>query len=69
MDNFSKELEKCPLNTPVLLFAEYMMYQYIFIGTLTINQYDGSITRGQCIKGDPEVFYRSAIKGWKKIDE
>ena len=46
-----------------------MMFEYVFKGTLTINQYDGTITRGDCFRGDPDIFYRSKIKGWKTIDE
>lgn len=65
MNNFNTNITKCPLNTPVILLGEYMMFDYIFKGTLTANPYDGSITRGDCLDGDPDIFYRSAIKGWK----
>ena len=69
MSSINTDVTKCPLNTPVILYCEYMMCKYIFIGTLTINPYDGSITRGECIEGDADIFYRAVIKGWGDIDE
>ena len=64
-DGFNTDMSQCPLDTPVLLYGECMMFQYVFVGTLT--KYSDEIVRGKCIKGDPEAFFRAAITEWKKI--
>jgi len=60
-------MSTCPLNEPVLLLCDLMMFNQEIVGT--IDLYKGTRIRGECIKGDPEYFYRSAIIGWKPLQE
>lgn len=63
------DMESCPLDTNVrLLSAEghLLLPQSEFVGTLTFN--GRFITRGELYKGDPELFYRSAIVAWKEYE-
>lgn len=58
-----KNLNECPLDTLIILIDEfYNMY----LGTLT--QSNGRLTRGECIHGDAELFYRNKIIGWEKYN-
>ena len=65
---FNMNIKECPLNKPVWLYGESMMFKVIFKGTLTTNPYDGTIIRGECLEGDADMFYRSAILGWRNIE-
>lgn len=60
-------MESCPLDTRVCLLSSddcLLLPQKEFVGTITFN---GSyLTRGECFKGDPDYFYRSAIVAWKE---
>lgn len=62
---FETDMRKCPLDTPVYLYGEYMMFHCIYKGTLTLH--NGEVIRGECLKGDEDMFYRSTILGWKEI--
>lgn len=61
----------CPLNKKVSFLCDLISGGNLFeiIGTLTTNPYDGTIIRGKCLEGDSDIFYRSAIIGWREIDE
>jgi hypothetical protein len=37
---------------------------YSCIGTLTTNPYTGKIIRGECIEGNPKIFYEGDITAW-----
>lgn len=58
------DLANCPLNKRIHFLCQMGNCVYEIIGTLTLNQYRGEITRGECIEGDGEIFYRSQILGW-----
>ena len=63
-------IEEAPLDVPIKLLSAddcLLLPQREYIGTITNN---GSyLTRGECIVGDPDYFYRSAIIAWKTIKE
>lgn len=59
--NMNKNLEECPLDTFVILTDEY---NNMYIGTVTKKK-NGQLTRGECIDGNAELFYRNKIVGWK----
>lgn len=70
MLNWNYNMEECPLDTKVKLLSANdfpVLPQQEFIGTVVFN---GRFrTRGECYKGDPDYFYRSAIIAWKNLDE
>ena len=35
-----------------------------FVGTLMVNPYTGVVGRGECLEGDPELFYRMKWVYW-----
>ena len=57
------DLNTCPLDTAVVLADEYYN---LYVGTLTMN--GTRLTRGECIHGDAEQFYRNRIIGWEPYD-
>lgn len=60
-----KDVQNCPLNKRVHFLCDLSGGNlYEIIGTLTTNPYNGTIIRGECIEGDPDIFYRSAIIMW-----
>lgn len=54
-------LDECPLDTLVVLTDEY---NNMYLGTITAKS-NGQLTRGECIDGDAELFYRNKIVGWE----
>ena len=61
------DIQNCPLNKRVHFLCDYSgngMTLHEIVGTLTTNPYDGTINRGLCLEGDPDIFYRSAIIMW-----
>ena len=58
--NMNKNLEECPLDTLVILSDEH---NNMYLGTITKER--GQLTRGECIHGDAELFYRNKIVGWE----
>ena len=67
--NWNYNMESCPLNTEVLLLSSddnIFLPQREYLGTIT---YNGRFkTRGECIIGDPDYFYRSAMIAWKPCE-
>lgn len=61
--NMNKNLEECPLDTLVILTDEY---NNMYLGTITKER--GRLTRGECINGDAERFYRNKIVGLEKYN-
>ena len=67
-NSWNYNLEEAPLNTPIELLSSndcFLLPQMKYIGTIT-NKGQKRV-RGECIKGDPDYFYRSAIIAWKLI--
>ena len=65
------DLEKAPLDTPLKLLSSDdcpLLPQREYIGTITMYGDGEYRTRGECIDGDPEYFYRSAIVAWKFLE-
>ena len=58
--NINKNLEECPLDILIILTDEY---NNMYLGTITKER--GRLTRGECIHGDAELFYRNKIVGWE----
>lgn len=61
--NINTKLDKCPLDTLVILTDEY---NNMYLGTITKTK--GQLTRGKCIHGDVELFYRNKIIGWERYN-
>ena len=64
-------LEKAPLDTPLKLLSGdncLLLPRREYVGTITMHRCGEYRTRGECIDGDPEYFYRSAIVAWKTIE-
>jgi len=61
-----KDFENCPVNKRIHILGTFHGTDNLteFIGTVTLNQYTGQITRGECLEGDPELFYRMAWVYW-----
>ena len=61
-----KDFENCPINKRVHILGTHDEDGSLteFVGTVTINQYTGQVTRGECIEGDPEQFYRMKWIYW-----
>ena len=59
---------EAPLNTAIKLLSAddcLLLPQMEYVGTIIDNgRYR---TRGECIEGNPDYFYRSAIVAWKPI--
>lgn len=58
--NTNTNLEECPLDELVILTDEY---NNMYLGTITKSR--GQLTKGECIDGDAESFYRNKIVGWE----
>lgn len=61
-----KDFENCPINKRIHILGTFYETGNLteFVGTVTLNQYTGQITRGECLEGDPELFYRMAWVYW-----
>lgn len=61
-----RDINNCPLNKRVHFLCDYYGTGTLleFVGTLTTNPYNGTINRGECLEGNPDIFYRSAIVYW-----
>ena len=59
-----RDIMNCPINKRVHFLCELGNGLYEIIGTLTYNPYRATIIRGECIEGDPDIFYRSEIVAW-----
>lgn len=60
-------LNEAPIDTPIQLLSAddcLLLPQKIFIGTITYN-HKGELTRGECLVGEPDYFYRSEIVAWR----
>ena len=60
-------LNEAPIDTPIQLLSAndcILLPQKIFIGTITYN-HKGELTRGECLVGEPDYFYRSEIVAWR----
>lgn len=61
------DIQNCPLNKRVHFLCNYSrngMTLHEIVGTLTTNPYNGTVIRGQCLEGDPKIFYESDIMMW-----
>lgn len=61
------DIENCPLNKRVHFLCDYSRLPttlHEIVGTLTTNPYNGTIIRGECLEGDPNIFYKSEIIMW-----
>ena len=58
MDNF----EYAPVDTPIYIIDDQ---HKLYVATLTMA--NGKKCRGECIKGDPEYFYRNALITWAEV--
>ena len=56
-------MDNVPLNTVVWLIDD--MHK-LYKGTMIMHR--GELQRGECLDGDPELFYRNAIIAWAWID-
>ncbi len=61
---WNNNINDCPINKRIHFLLKYNNKLYTCIGTLTTNLYRGSIIRGECIEGDPIIFYEGDIIGW-----
>ena len=60
--DWNYDMDSCPLDTKVFLLSandNLLLPQREFVGTLMCKGH--SVTRGKCLSGDPEYFYRSKI--------
>lgn len=57
---YNPDMEKCPLDTPVVLIDEY---SNAYLGTITKTY--GRLVRGECLYGNAELFYRNKIVAWE----
>lgn len=64
MKKYHYNICQCPINKEVYFLCRYGNAVYEIIGTLTTDSHNGTIIRGKCINGDPEIFYRSALIAW-----
>lgn len=67
--NWNYDINECPLDTKVELLSEYnppVLPQKIYVGTIT--ERDGIRYRGECLKGNPDWFYRSSIIAWRLLE-
>ena len=61
------DIQNCPLNKRVHFLCDYSqngVTLHEIVGTLTINNYSGTITKGSCLEGSPDIFYKSNILMW-----
>ena len=67
--NWNYNIKEAPLDTPLQLLSGndcFLLPQQIFIGTIVDN---GTYwAKGECIAGNSEYFYRSAIVAWKPVE-
>lgn len=54
----------CPLNKRVHFLIQYDKNTYECVGTLTLNMYNGTVTRGECFEGSNVIFYNGEIVAW-----
>lgn len=62
-------LNEAPIDTPIQLLSRDdspILPQQEFVGTITYG-HKNELTRGKCLVGDPDYFYRSAMVAWKDI--
>ena len=61
-----KDFENCPINKRIHILGTFQGTGNLteFVGTVTLNQYTGQITRGECLEGDSELFYRMTWVYW-----
>lgn len=64
MKKWINDIYSCPINKRVHFLCRYNETIYEIIGTLTTNLYNATIIRGECIDGDPEIFYHSELVAW-----
>lgn len=63
-------LNEAPIDTPIQLLSRNdspILPPQEFVGTITYGRKD-ELTRGKCLVGDPDYFYRSAMVAWKEIE-
>lgn len=68
MGTWNYNMNQCPLNTRVKLLSENdfpILPQMEFEGTIIRN--NEYLTRGKCLVGDPDYFYRSKIIAFQLI--
>ena len=61
------DIQNCPLNKRIHFLCNYSHNGTVLheiIGTLRIDNYSGSVTKGICIEGNPNIFYKSEIVMW-----
>ena len=61
-------LNEAPIDTPIQLLSGddcLLLPQQEFVGTITYGN-KNELVRGECLVGDPDYFYRSAIVAWKE---
>jgi len=66
--DWNYNLNEVPLNVPVKLLSAddcLLLPQREYIGTVVDN--GRGLTRGECIEGDGDYFYRSKIVAWKEV--
>ena len=59
------DIQSCPINKRVHFLCGFNgVPQYEIVGTLTTNPYNGTIIRGECLEGDPNIFYKTELIAW-----
>ena len=59
-------MDYVPINTLLYLIGSDCQ---LYIGTIVERKgYPGVLTRGECLKGDSDRFYRTAIIAWAWMD-
>lgn len=64
-------LNEAPIDMPIQLLSRNdspILPQQEFVGTITYG-HKNELTRGKCLVGNPDYFYRSAMVAWKEIKE
>ena len=64
MDNKRTDLSSAPIDTPIYIIDHN---HNLYIGTVTKCPGKSEPQRGECIDGDPELFYRNALIAWAYI--
>ena len=62
-------LNEAPIDTPIQLLSRNdspILPQQEFVGTITYG-HRNELVKGECLVGNPDYFYRSAIIAWKEI--
>lgn len=68
--DWNYNMDSCPVDTKVQLLSSDgcpLLPQREYIGTVTYN--GKSMVNGECYRGDPEFFCRSAIVAWKGMEK